>query len=69
MNYETLDYSSWGESLSSGLTYFSLAMIVIIMPLINLYLLIFKSNESLKENELKLMFGVFYEDNKFKYKI
>ena len=45
LNYVTLDNSTWGEFLSQGLTYFSLIMIIIIMPIVNLYLLFFKNKE------------------------
>jgi hypothetical protein len=68
MNYKTLNFSSWGEYLSSLYTFNTLFIILIIMPILYIYLL-GKKKEILDEQYWKDMFGVIYDDNKFDTKI
>ena len=67
-NYRSPNFDSIGEILGISQSYFSLVMIVIIMPLINIFLLIlaYKDMSKLELEIIKQLFGVFYEDFKKK---
>jgi ABC-type dipeptide/oligopeptide/nickel transport system permease subunit len=48
MNYKTLNFSSWGEYLSSAYTFYTLFTVLVIMPILYIYLL-GKKKEILEE--------------------
>ena len=63
-NCISANFNSTGEILGIGQSYFSLALIVFIMPIINIYLLIlaYRDIKNLDHEYTKQFFGAFYEN-------
>jgi hypothetical protein len=62
-NYKTPNYNSIGEVLGISQSYFCLIMLVMIMPMINIFLLIIahRNIEALADETILNMFGAFYK--------
>jgi uncharacterized membrane protein len=63
-NYRSSNFNTIGEILGINQSYFSLGLIVVIMPLINIYLLIqaYRDINNLDNDLIKFFFKVFYEN-------
>jgi hypothetical protein len=63
-NYLSPNYNTIGEVLGISQSYFCLAMLVFIMPLINIILLVLahQNINKLEDENIKELFGAFYED-------
>jgi len=63
-NFKSQNFNTVGEVLGISQSYFCLVLLLIVMPLINIFLLILANRnvEKLENEIIKELFGVFYED-------
>lgn len=65
MNFLTANYDTRGEIFASIYAYFCIFMILVVLPITNIWIQ-FKNYEYLMSDNIRELFGALYLDNKFK---